>query len=142
MQAISLLPRTQGRAVMESLVLKEDGKVDKRAAKEVGGWLRDAGAVMRAHAMGLPSPDVDDAVVEFFEDVGDAISDAVNAVVDALIRPFGSLCKKSCSLSRIKNKKLLFPVRHAGSAGAVIPQSISTTVAMAGPPPTQRDATP
>ena len=65
-------------------MLTTDGKVDKRAAKEVGGWLREAGAVMRAHAMGLPSPDVDDAVVEFFEDVGDAISDAVNAVVDAL----------------------------------------------------------
>src|SRR6478735_947327 len=76
-QAISLLPRAQGRAVMESLVLKTDGKVDKRAAEEVGAWLRDAGAVMRAHAMGLPSPDVDDAVVDFFEDVGDAISYAV-----------------------------------------------------------------
>ena len=35
-QAISLLPRAQGRAVMESLVLKSDGNVDKRAATEVG----------------------------------------------------------------------------------------------------------
>ncbi len=52
-QAISLLPRAQGAAVMESLVLKTDGAIDKRAAKEGAGG---RAARRSAAGCGMPGP--------------------------------------------------------------------------------------
>ena len=82
--AIGLLPRAQGQTFMRDLLVKDDGTVDRRSAREVGVWLRDAGAAMRVAAVGHQDDVHDDALVEFIEDVGDALSDAVTAVVDAV----------------------------------------------------------
>ena len=57
-------------------------------------WLRDAGAQMRkieGQTPVFPDGETDDAVVEFFEDVADAISDAVTAIVDGLTEIFEDL---------------------------------------------------
>jgi phage-related protein len=88
--AISQLPRAYGRTIMRDFVIKEDGSTDKNAVQDVLFWLRDAGAEMRKmeqnprRARRPQDEEMDDAVVEFFEDVVDAIGDAVTAVVDAI----------------------------------------------------------
>jgi hypothetical protein len=62
-------------------------------------WLRDTGAEFRRmQAAGRPftpqpKPGTDEAVVEFFEDVGDALSDAITAAVDVVVGATTSLAE-------------------------------------------------
>ncbi|MBK9369678.1 MAG: hypothetical protein IPN01_25835 [Deltaproteobacteria bacterium] len=98
--AVSQLPRGQGRLLMRDLVLKEDGQKDPEGMQDALHWLRDAGAeIRRMHeaererGRSVPSEDTDAAVVDFFEDVADALSDAVSAVVDAVVDAVGSIAK-------------------------------------------------
>lgn len=86
-EAISQLPRGQARTIMQDFVIKEDKTKDKEAIQDVMYWLRDAGASIRKQAgrnTSDPANPTDSAVVEFFEDVGEAIVDAVTSVVDAI----------------------------------------------------------
>jgi len=86
-QAISLLPRAQGRTIMRDFIYKDADEVDQSSLRDVLHWLRDAGRTMREidHAGGALDPELDGAIVDIFEDIGDAISDAVTAVVDAVV---------------------------------------------------------
>src|SRR5690606_4030939 len=88
--AISQLPRGQAHLLMGDLLLKTNSKksIDKQGAQGVLIWLREAGKTSRKlenDGRHTPAdPDVDSAVVEFFEDIADAIADAIDAIVDAI----------------------------------------------------------
>lgn len=92
--AMSQLPRQQCRTLMRDFVLDESGKKDNEGLKDVMFWLRDAGAQIRNIEGGnpvFPDGDTDEAVIEFFEDVADAIVDAVTTIVDELTDLFEDL---------------------------------------------------
>ncbi|MBC7792451.1 MAG: hypothetical protein H7Z43_01985, partial [Clostridia bacterium] len=68
--AIGQLPRAQGHTLMRDLIVGKKKQIDREALAEVLYWLRDAGLEMR-RMRGIvrpPRPDMDSAVVDFFED--------------------------------------------------------------------------
>ena len=90
--AISQLPRMQARQIMKDFIIRDDKTKDEESLRDVLLWLRDAGRKMnQLRGNSAPDEEMDSAVVEFFEDVGDAISDAVTAVVDAVVETVESI---------------------------------------------------
>ena len=94
--AISQLPRAHGRLLMKDLLVKPRSKdIDHSALRDVLYWLRDAGAevtrLQKAGATRQPRDEMDEAVIDFFEDVADEIANAITSVVDAVIDTVKSL---------------------------------------------------
>ncbi|MCU7830808.1 MAG: hypothetical protein KZQ85_17250 [Candidatus Thiodiazotropha sp. (ex Myrtea sp. 'scaly one' KF741663)] len=128
--AISQLPRQHGRLIMRDFVLKKNGKKDKEALHDVMIWLRDSGhEIRKMEAANQPiNPDTDSAVVEFFEDVVDAISDAVTAVVDAIVDAVESLAQAIVDVANWIAEEVADLVRALIEAGKTIFELLEAAV--------------